>query len=247
MAHHLATTNWTLILKAEAADSEVRRGALAGLCDAYWYPLYAFARRRGASHDDAADLTQAFFVHLIDKHALSGLDREHVRFRPYLLASFKHFEADAGDRRTALKRGGGFVRVTFDPSVLEPRYAAMVSDREDPERLFERQWALTLLTRARERLRASYVEGGRARDFEVLAPALLPGERVAIASLAAALGIGEGAVRVALHRFRRRFGTALREEVAATVGDPGHVEPELRYLLGVLTGVDMDAVARGEP
>jgi RNA polymerase sigma factor (sigma-70 family) len=214
-----------------------RRAAMAELCEAYWHPLYAFARRRGSSHADAADLTQAFFVHLIDKHALRGLDPSLVRFRTYLLASFKNFESDVRDRMTALKRGGSQIRVTFDPAVLERRYTGMACADEDPERLFARQWAVTLLERARERLRKTYVDAGKAREFETLSPHLVSGRGVrANSEVAQALDISEGAARVALHRLRRRFGSELRAEVAATVGGPEHVESELRFLFGVLGG-----------
>jgi RNA polymerase sigma factor (sigma-70 family) len=235
MAPHLATTNWTLIVRAEATDPDVRRAAMAELCQAYWYPLYAFARRRGSSHDDAADLTQAFFVHLIDKHALRGLDPVLVRFRAYLLASFKNFESDARDRMTALKRGGDRVRVTFDPAVLERRYSGIACPDEDPERLYARQWAVTLLERARERLRLAYVAVGKSREFEALGPHLVshPGAN-ATRDVASMLGISEGAARVALHRLRRRFGAELRAEVTATVDGPEQVEAELRFLLTVL-------------
>jgi RNA polymerase sigma-70 factor (ECF subfamily) len=238
MGRHLATTNWTLIVRAEATDPDVRRAAMAELCEAYWYPLYAFARRRGSNHDDAADLTQAFFVHLIDHHALRGLDPVLVRFRAYLLASFKNFQADVRDRATALKRGGGLLHVTFDPDVLERRYDGLSSD-EDPERLYARQWALTLLERARERLRLSYVTAGKAQEFEVLGPHLASGRGAApVDEMARALGITDGAIRVALHRLRRRFGRELRAEVAGTVGDPRQVESELRFLMRALAGAE---------
>jgi RNA polymerase sigma-70 factor (ECF subfamily) len=235
MAHHLATTNWTLIVRAEATDPDVRRAAMAELCEAYWYPLYAFARRRGASHDDAADLTQAFFVHLIDKHALRGLDPVRIRFRSYLLASFKNFESDVRDRRMAVKRGGDRMRVTFDPAVLERRYTSIAYRDDDPERVYARQWAVTLLERAREQLRLAYVAAGKAREYTVLGPQLVssPGARAAH-EIAQALGISEGAARVALHRLRRRFGAELRAEVARTVDGPDEVEAELRFLLTVL-------------
>jgi RNA polymerase sigma-70 factor (ECF subfamily) len=234
MPRHLATTNWTLILNAEATAAEVRREAMAGLCQAYWYPLYAFARGRGASHDDAADLTQGFFLHLIDKHALRGLDRTAVRFRAYLLASFKNFQADARDRAAALKRGGGLHRVTFDPSALE-RAADTIGACDDPERQYARQWALRVLERARERVRLSYVKAGKGNEFAVLGPYAM-GRPDAVADLARLLGASEGAARVALYRLRRRLGAELRAEVAATVGDPAQVDSELRFLLGVLAG-----------
>jgi RNA polymerase sigma-70 factor (ECF subfamily) len=235
MASRLATTNWILIVRAEAFDADVRRAAMAELCAAYWYPLYLFARRRGSSHDDASDLTQAFFVHLIDKHALRGIDPAQVRFRPYLLASFRNFESDVRDRRTALKRGGSQLHVTFDPAVLERRYPAVARKDDDPERLFARQWAETVLERARERLRRVYRDGGRTQEFEVLSLHLVSGRGEApISEVGKALGVSAGAARVALHRLRRRFGAELRAEVARTVDGPERVEEELRFLLAAL-------------
>ena len=235
MAHRLAATNWTLILRAEATDTDVRRAAMAQLCEAYWYPLYLFARRRGSSHDDASDLTQAFFVHLIDKHALRGLDRVQVRFRPYLLASFKNFESDVRDRRTALKRGGGQLHVTFDPAVLERRYVSVACGDEDPERLYARQWAVTLLERARARLRRVYSDAGKTYEFEILSRHLVSGgDEAPVSDVAQALDVSAGAARVALYRLRRRFGAELRAEVARTVDGPDRVEAELRFLLAVL-------------
>lgn len=234
---HLATTNWTLVIRAEATDPDIRRAALAELCDAYWYPLYVFARGRGASHDDAADLTQAFFVHLIEKHALHGLDRAVVRFRAYLLASFRNFTADVRDRNEAIKRGGGRTHVTFDPVVLDRRYSAIAGEQDDPERLYTRQWALTLLERTRERLHVAYAAAGKTREFEILGPHLMRSSDTASANeLARALGVSSAAARVALHRFRRRFGAELRAEVAATVGEENEVESELRFLLQAVGG-----------
>jgi DNA-directed RNA polymerase specialized sigma24 family protein len=236
MAHQLGTTNWTLILRAEASDADVRRAAMAELSDAYWYPLYLFARRRGFSHDDASDLTQAFFVHLIGKHALRGLDRVQVRFRPYLLTAFKNFESDVRDRKTALKRGGGQLHVTFDPAVLERRYVGVACGEENPERLYIRQWAVTVLERARERLRSAYCDAGKAHAFEILSRHLVSGrDEAPISEVAQALDVSAGAARIALHRLRRRFGAELRAEVACTVDGPDQVEAELRFLLAVLS------------
>jgi RNA polymerase sigma factor (sigma-70 family) len=234
MGRHLATTNWTLIFNAEATATEVRQAAMAELCQAYWYPLYAFARGRGASHDDAADLTQAFFVHLIDKRALRGLDPTAVRFRAYLLASFKNFQSDTRDRARASKRGGGLHRITFDPAALERRYESVSCD-EDPERLYARQWALNVLARARERVRLSYVDAGKPEEFAVLGP-YATSKPDTVPDFARVLGMSEGAARVALYRLRRRLGAELRAEVASTVGDPAEVASELRFLLGVLSG-----------
>ena len=241
MAARFGTTNWSLVLRADASASQVRQAALAELCQAYWYPLYSFARRRGSAHDDASDLTQAFFVHLIEKHALSGVAPTHGRFRSFLLASFKHFQSDARDRLHALKRGGALIEIPWDAEVLETRYQAALSSTDDPEKLFHRQWALTLLDRARDRLRAGYASDAKTRDFEVLLPYLTQHGERGRQELAAALGTTEGAARVALHRFKRRFGSALRAEITSTVNNPQHVESELRFLLEALGGAGRPA------
>jgi RNA polymerase sigma-70 factor (ECF subfamily) len=237
MAAKFETTNWSIIVRANASATEVRRVALGELCHAYWYPLYLFARRRGDSHEDASDLTQAFFVHLIEKHALGGVTPSGGRFRAFLLASFKNFQSDARDQAHTLKRGGDWIRIPWNAELLETRYGAAARAGEDPEQLFDRQWALTVIDRARERLRTQYVEADRVHDFDVLWPYLAPerGETSA-AGLAQALGTNAGAARVAVYRFRRRFGSALRAEVASTVEDPEQVESELRFLLAVLAG-----------
>jgi RNA polymerase sigma factor (sigma-70 family) len=236
MAARFRTTNWSLILRVDASTSGVRRAALAELCEAYWYPLYSFARRRGSDHDDASDLTQAFFVHLIEKHALSGVAPTHGRFRSFLLASFKHFQSDVRDRRHALKRGGDRIEIPWDAEVLETRYRAVASSSDDPEKVFDRQWALILIERVRARLRTEYVSDGKTRDFEVLLPYLTQHGERGSQQLAAALGTTEGAARVVLHRFKRRFGSALRAEVASTVDHPEQVESELRFLLEAVGG-----------
>jgi len=231
------TTNWSLICRASASATEVRQGALAELCQAYWYPLYSFARGCAGNHEDACDLTQAFFVHLIEKHALDGLSPSHGRFRAFLLASFKHFQSDVRDRALTLKRGGDWVRIPWDAELLESRYGAAARAGEDPEQLFDRQWAMTVIDRARERLRTEHVETGRVREFDVLWLCLVPdGDAASSDALAKALNSTRGAARVALHRFRRRFGRALRAEIASTVDDAEEVESELRFLLEVLAG-----------
>src|SRR5262249_31761406 len=158
----------------------------------------------------------------------------HGRFRAFLLASFKHFQSDLHDHARTLKRGGDWTRVPWDADMLESRYGTTARAGEDPEQLFDRQWALTVIDRARERLHLQHVEAAKAREFEVLWPYLAPdGGETTGDAIAKALDTTPGAARVALHRFRRRFGTALRAEIAATVDDPTQVESELRFLLGV--------------
>jgi RNA polymerase sigma-70 factor (ECF subfamily) len=238
MAVNFETTNWSLVVRANASNADVRRIALAGLCEAYWYPLYSFARRRGCDHEEASDLTQGFFLHLVEKkHSLDGLTPARGRFRAFLLASFKNFQSDARQCAGARKRGGDLIRIPWDENLPEQRYAAAAAAGEDPEQLFARQWALTVIDRARLRLREQYVAAGRLRDFEAFSPYLAAehGE-LSIAELARALETTPGAARVALHRFRHRFGSALRAEVASTLENPDETESELRFLLAVLEG-----------
>jgi RNA polymerase sigma-70 factor (ECF subfamily) len=229
------TTDWTLVVNASAANTEIRRIALAGLCEAYWYPLYSFARARGQGHEDAADLTQAFLVHLIEKHGFEGLAPAHGKFRAFLLASFKNFQSDARHRAAARKRGGDLIHIAWDDFVASG-HAAAAANSGDPGQCFARNWALTVIERARLRLRETYVGAGKAHEFETLLPYLAPehGDDGPTATLARALGSTKGAARVALYRFRRRFATALRAEVAATVSDPGDVEAELQFLIAAV-------------
>ena len=206
---------------------------MASLCEAYWSPVYTFIRRRGHDADQAADLTQSFFAHLLEKHVLDAVDPALGRFRAFLLASVKHFMANEWDRESAKKRGGGWARVPYDPPELERRYTAVRSHELDPEQVFERQWAATLLDRALERVRREQDVGGRAREFAALSPFLTSdggGERP-YREVARDLGTTDAAVRTAVHRLRQRLGAALRAEVSDTVTDPGSAELELRHLL----------------
>jgi RNA polymerase sigma factor (sigma-70 family) len=235
MAAKFDTTNWSLVCQVNASTTEVRRVALAELCEAYWCPLYSFARRRGCSHEDACDLTQAFFVHVIEKHALRGVAPEQGRFRAFLLASFKNFQSDVRERSHSLKRGGRWIRVPWNAEQVESRFQKSATANEDPEQLFDREWALTVIEHARVRLRSKYADAGRLHEFEILMPHLAPepGEKPTV-GLARELGVSEGAARVVLHRFRRRFGSAVRAEVTSTLDDSEEVERELQFLLAVL-------------
>jgi RNA polymerase sigma-70 factor (ECF subfamily) len=235
LAANFQDTNWNLIDRANAVTTEERRSALAELYETYWYPLYAFARRRGCDHEDAADLTQAFFVHVFEKHALNGLTPTHGRFRAFLLASFKNFQSDVRQRARAQKRGGHLTRVPWDPTAIESRYRVAAASNDDPERLFMRQRALNVIERARRRLRARYLETGRSREFEMLSPWLAPQEgEPSAAEFGRLLGRTAAAARVLLYRFRRRFGAALRAEVASAQENAEETDSELRFLLKVL-------------
>jgi RNA polymerase sigma-70 factor (ECF subfamily) len=232
-------TSWTMVVGLQTTDASRRTEALARLCEAYWTPIYAFIRRSGTSPDDAADLTQAFFLHLLSQdRPFATVDRSLGRFRSFLLAALRHFLSNERDRVATLKRGGRWSRVPFEPEDLERQYAAMRSTAFDAEALFDRHWAITVLHRAVARVRAKEEAAGRGRQFAALSGYLTsegagsgPG---GYREVAAALGTTEVALRAAVHRLRQRLGAALREEVVDTVGDAASADAELRYLLAVL-------------
>ncbi len=232
---HFATTRWSVVLAAGDENTPGAREALARLCDIYWYPLYAFVRRWGHTADDAQDLTQEFFTRLLEKHYLGDVRPERGRFRSFLLASLKHFLLNERDRVLAQKRGGGQRPVPLEGETAEGRYLREPCEPSTPETIFERRWALTLLDRVLARLQDEYAASGRERLFEALR-GTLTGETDAprYAQLAARLEMTEGAVKVAVHRLRRRFGALLREEIADTVAEPGEIDDEIRYLFKAL-------------
>jgi RNA polymerase sigma factor (sigma-70 family) len=228
------TTLWTVVLHAGRDAPARAQAALAQLCQAYWYPLYSFVRRRGHSPHDAEDLTQAFFAQLLEKHGLERVDPELGRFRTFLLASLKNFLANDWDRSHARKRGGGRTIVALDEQSAESRYRREPSHDMTPERHFERQWAMTLLDQALDVLRDEYQAEGNGDLFTEL-KAVLIGQPAAYAEMAARLRRSAGAIKVAVHRLRHRYRALLRARIAATVGE-GAVEDELRHLLAVLSG-----------
>lgn len=237
-AGYFATTHWTVVLQARAAeDSPAARAALESLCQAYWYPLYAFVRRQGHDAHGAQDLTQEFFARLLEKNYLQDVDRAKGRFRSFLLASLKHFLANEWDRRRALKRGGARTHVPIDPQSAETRYGLEPTHDESPERLFERRWALTLLDQVLDRLRKEFETEGKLAQFDAL-KVTLTSERgsVPYAELGARLGLSEGAVKVAVHRLRQRYREVLRAEIAQTVAQPEDVDTEIRHLFAALAG-----------
>lgn len=232
-----ATTRWTVVLGAGADSSLDARRALEELCRCYWYPLYAYARRRGQSPEDAEDLVQGFFARLIEQHLLKGLQREGGRFRSFLLTCFNRFMSDARDHAGRLKRGGGQQVLSLDEELAEGRYQLEPADVLDPEKLFERRWALTILETVLARLRAQLESEGKGPLFQHL-QALVVGEPGAArhSEVAAQLGWGEGAVAVAVHRLRRRYRWLLREAISQTVERPEEVDDEMRHLQAVLRG-----------
>ena len=228
------TTRWTLVVAAGDPQRKEARSALVFLCENYWYPLYAYLRRRGYPADQAQDLTQEFFIRLLEGRYLDRADPEKGRFRSFLLTSLKFFVADEEDRHRARKRGGGMVVPLEFPSG-EERYQREPAHDETPERIFERRWALSMLDRVVERLRNEFVHHGRAEHFERLKMFLLGQSDAPYAELAREMNTSEGALKVAIHRLRKRYRELFRQEIADTVADPAEVESELRYLAAVLT------------
>lgn len=229
------TTRWTVVLDAAAAASPRRRAALDDLARAYWFPLYAYARRKGVARDEAADLVQEHFARILERGDLARVDRERGRFRSWLRGGLDHLLANRHDAERAVKRGGNVVLVSIDADAAESRLALDVVDPRPPERTFEREWARTVLARARSRLADEQTRAGKATVLEALLPALAgDDDAVPHAETAARLGISENHAKVALHRLRRRLGELVRDEVAGTLGPGEDVESELRDLLAAL-------------
>lgn len=209
--------------------------ALAALCEAYWFPVYAFVRRSGHSDDEARDLTQAFFARMFDKNSVRAADPARGRFRSFLLASVRNFLLNHRDAATSLKRGGGVPALALEFDDGERRYNREPAHHDTPDRLYERRWALATLDAAIARVREEYRASGRGPLFDALQPFLDGGEPASYQDLARTLGSSDGALRVAAHRLRRAFKTSLREIVESTVERPEDVEDELRYLMRVVS------------
>ncbi len=224
------TTHWSVVQAAPESAS-----ALETLCCTYWYPLYAYVRRRGRSPEEAEDLTQEFFARLLAGKDLSGVDRAKGKFRSFLLAALNHFLANEWDRATAAKRGGNHVLISLDDDNAEERYRMEPAVEVTPEKLFERSWARTLLAQALTRLRAEYAADGKTQQFEQIKCFLTEetGEG-GYASVAARLNTSTGAVAVAVHRMRHRYRELVRHEIARTVTTPVELEDEIRHLLAAL-------------
>ncbi|MAB80441.1 MAG: RNA polymerase subunit sigma-24 [Planctomycetes bacterium] len=232
------TTRWSVVLRAGKTDpqgqiQEQAREALERLAESYWFPLYAYVRRRGYDEEAARDLTQGFFVRLIERHDVSSASPERGRFRSFLLTALKNFLVNEEERERALKRGGGRSPVSFDAGEADRKMLEAV-DGETPERTFERTWAQSVLERALERLRRDYDARQKKELFDALKDELGGGEGTPYAELAARLGFSEGAIKVAVHRMRSRYRGHLRQEVADTVAQAGDVEDELRRLFEAL-------------
>lgn len=237
-ARQFATTQWSMVIAAGRNDTVRSQAALGRLCSIYWYPLYAFVRRQGFGSADAQDLTQSFFARLIEKQDLAAVDRARGKFRSFLLAAMKNFLANEWDKVKAQKRGGGAKNFTsLDARTAETRYHLEPADPMTADRIFERNWALTLLDEVLKHVREDYEADGKAALFDALKSTLTGGKSdQPYAEIGARLGMNAGAVKVAVHRLRHRYRDALRAEIAATVTDPGEVDDELRHLFAALSG-----------
>lgn len=226
-------TRWSLVLRARGEDEETRRSALGEMCEAYWYPLYAYLRRSGRGQEDAQDLTQEFFARLMDGRLLGPADPSRGRFRTLLLAAMKNLDANAWAAAKAGKRGGGATVVPLDVALAEERWLAEPAG-PPAEAVFDRAWANAVMDRAGTKLQAEYAAGGKVALFAELFPRLNGGPAGdGLAAVAERLGMTEAAVKMALSRMRPRYAEALRWEIAQTVGSHGDVQEELRYLLSV--------------
>jgi RNA polymerase sigma factor (sigma-70 family) len=237
MGQRFMTTRWSVVLAAGRTSQPASREALATLCGLYWQPLYAYIRHRGSSPEEAEDMTQAFLAHVIEKESLRHVDPGKGKFRSFLLTSLKNFLSDQRSKEAALKRGGGVAPISLDAENAEGCYSLDPGHDLTPERIFERQWALTVIEQAMGRLRERYARSGKENHFDEM-KIFLSGEKrpVPHAEVAARLGLTGLAVKVAVHRLRKRFRDALREEIAHTVASSDQIDAELQALYTALEG-----------
>ena len=230
-----AATHWSVVMAASHASPQQRAEALEILCRTYWEPLYAYLRSLGHDRDDAQDLTQAFFAHLMARNPFAALSPEKGKFRSFLLKSLQHFLADQRDHNTAAKRGGGHPLLPLEPDMAERYHADESADARSPEAAFDRRWAVTLLNRAFAVLQQEFLAGDKAAQFVELSVFLAAeGNTDEYTTAGGKLQMTRGAVAVAVHRLRARYRECIRAEVARTLLAPGEVEDEMRYLLEVL-------------
>ncbi len=232
------TTRWSLVLSAGDLTAPEAEESLAALCEMYWYPLYAYLRRKGYSAPESEDLTQGFFCRFLQKNYLQAVKPEKGRFRSYLLGALRHFVSHERDRAQAEKRGGGKAPLRLDFQDAEDRYGLEPSHEITPETLFDRRWGLTLLDRVLRRLQEETEKSGKSELFRSLNTTLLSGKTPhgEYEKLASELDLTEGAVRVILHRLRRRYRALLRDEIAHTVARPQDIDDEIGYLFSILGG-----------
>jgi RNA polymerase sigma-70 factor (ECF subfamily) len=230
-----ATTHWSVVLGAADTSAPGSQEALEGLCRAYWFPLYAYVRRQGHSPEDSEDLTQAFFARFLEKKYFQKADPERGRFRSFLLTSLRNFLVNEWERSKTEKRGGTARPLPLDTVAAEHQYNQALAHNMTAEKVYERNWALTLLGQVRDRLRQEYGGDGKSVSFEQL-DQFLPGQKgeLTYAEAAQQLGIPEGTLKAAVSRLKKRFRELLRLEIAHTVTDEAEVNEELRHLIAVL-------------
>ncbi|HEU6446861.1 MAG TPA: sigma-70 family RNA polymerase sigma factor [Verrucomicrobiae bacterium] len=231
------TTHWSLVLSARDKKSPQSAGALEKLCRVYWYPLYAYVRRSGQSKENAEDLTQAFFTRLLEKDFLNSAEQERGRFRSFLLVALKRFLANEWDKAKAQKRGGFQTHVALDTDFAERKFQSEISSGEiSPDRAFEKRWVLTLLEQTMSRLRSEFQQDGKITEFEHLKIFLTADKKeIPYAKVAGEMQMNDAALRVAVHRLRKRYRELFREEIAHTLADGESVDEELRHLLAILS------------
>lgn len=235
------TTRWSAILVAAQSRLPGSQAALTELCRLYWYPLYAFARRRGHGPHDAQDLTQGFFLHLLEHRALRHVQPVKGKFRSFLLASFQNFILDEASRARCLKRGGNREFVFLDASDAESRYRLEPADALTAEKIYDARWAMTLLGHAVERLRREYAARGELERFNVLQEFIGVAEGKTPPSyeeVARSLRVSVGAAKTLIHRFRKQYAAILREEISRTVTDPADIEQEIHALCDALVAAE---------
>jgi len=235
------TTRWTLVMASAHDQSQTGRAALAALCQIYWYPLYAFARGRGHSPHDAQDLTQGFFLQILEHRALSQVDRLKGKFRSFLLACFQNFLLVEARRARRLKRGGQYQFVSLDLASAENRYRLEPVDYLTAEKIFEARWAVTLLEQAMTVLRQKCLAQEKQSVFDTLKVFVGIGEsrpETSYENAAKSLGVGVGTVKTLIHRLRKQYFDTLREEVARTVSDPAEIDEEIRALCAALVAAE---------
>ncbi len=233
--HEFPHTRWSVVLAARQNALPQSAAALEAICQAYWYPVYAYIRHCGHSPHDAQDLAQEFFARLLEKRWLDSADREKGKLRTFLIVAVNRFMANEWRKASAQKRGAHLAHLPMDTAFAESRYAADTSAGLPAEGLFEQQWALTLIDLTVRRLRAEFEGAGKARDFEVLKPCLMADHgSISYSSIGAELGVSEGTAKVAVHRLRKRFRAIYREEIAQTLSEGADLDEELRHLARAL-------------
>jgi RNA polymerase sigma-70 factor (ECF subfamily) len=240
-ANRFLTTRWSVVLVSAQSQAPGSKEAFADLCKLYWYPLYAFIRYRGYSPEDAQDLVQGFFLHLVEHKTLRRVDRSKGKFRSFLLASLQNFLSDEADRARCLKRGGGAEFVHFDLEGCEDRYQLEPVDTLTPEKIFDARWAMALIGEALNRLGREYDSQGKATTFQALKVFLDPINTKILPSyeeVAAQLKIGVGALKTLIHRLRKQYSALIREEISRTVSNSADVDAEIHQLCEALIAAE---------